>query len=157
MNKRDPPRFLFPHYWSRICTSILLFLFLRPFECSLLLVSDDVSSIIRQLGESIKTDRFSFPSLHVYVRVCIVSKVHVSYPRLFLTFSPFFRATFDYPRLSLCHVKNYWICYSLYFTFDLWWKWRLFVVLICKFGFDLKDFLDFIRITCLIFFFEEKN
>lgn len=58
---------------------ILLFLFLRPFECSLLLVSDNVSSVIRQLGESIKTDRFSFPSfsLHVcvsrkYAHVCIL-------------------------------------------------------------------------------------
>lgn len=104
IHKKDP-RFLFPII--PVIYVILLFLFLRPFECSLLLVSNDVSSVIRQLGESIKTDRFSFPSFSLHVSVCLES-MHMY--RMYLRstiFSRFFCATFDYPRLSLCHVKNY--------------------------------------------------
>lgn len=95
IHKKDP-RFLFPII--PVIYVILLFLFLRPFECSLLLVSNDVSSIIRQLGESIKID---FPFL-LSLSMCVyLESTHMyrMYPRSII-FSRFFRATFDYPRLS---------------------------------------------------------
>lgn len=46
--------------------------------------------------------------------MCVHLESTHMYRILAVPFSRFFRVTFDYPRLSLCHVKNYWICYIRY-------------------------------------------
>lgn len=122
IHKKDP-RFLFPII--PVIYVILLFLFLRPFECSLLLVSNDVSSVIRQLGESIKTDRFSFLSFSLHV--CMSRKyAHVSYVSSF----------YHFLSILSCHVRLSSIILKNYVIFVIFSFWAVMISLKCRAWFE---------------------